>query len=135
MSTSTVMALWGENNQTVVCGEIEYIMKSVLELKSICGNESVQQIVAWVKWYEKHPLYTKLGFPCLIYSQDFESSNKSFIPLARIFSRCAVTEYKIENSLSMEFTGQTVNVVTPIDLFSSSIIINYLFPLYTIKVQ
>ena len=70
MSTSTVMALWGENNQTVVCGEIEY------ELESICGNESVQQIVACVKWYEKHPLYTKLGFPCLIYSQDFEFSNK-----------------------------------------------------------
>ena len=81
-------AVLGEH-QSIVCGEIEY---SMVDLKaSFCAEkERVKHIIACVKWYEKHSLNTKLGFPCLIYSQDFEVFNcRSFIPLARIFSRCA----------------------------------------------
>ena len=98
VSNSAVLALWGEH-QSIVCGEIEYIMESMVDLKasSCAEKERVKHIIACVKWYEKHSLNTKLGFPCLIYSQDFKVFNcHSFIPLARISSRCALPSTKYD---------------------------------------
>ena len=58
VSNSAILALWGKNLHTVVCGEVQYVMESVIELKPTSGNETkqVKHVIACVKWYEIHPL-------------------------------------------------------------------------------
>ena len=62
LNLSAVLALWGEN-QSIVCGEIEYIMKGKVNLKASSGaeKERVKHVIACVKWFEKHMLHTKLA--------------------------------------------------------------------------
>lgn len=125
-ATSYIVAKWGlDEAEELMYGTIKMIFRSVSTISDSDGTKEVNVILAQVHWYKPHPCSQVIGFPWIICSQDVHPfSLLSFIPLSRIMSSCACTQYIIQPSDNTMYSNESVFAFAPVT-YSFSEFVNY----------
>ena len=127
-NSSTVMALWGNPALRLYYGQIKYIIQSNVQLTfqdSTCQNKT--HLLAQVDWFKFHPLKSELVFPWTLCFNEYEQLQPiSFIPLSRISSRGARTDYVISEKVNRDYANHVVVAVAPVDFICAEFILKHL---------
>lgn len=117
-ATSYVVAKWGQDmsNRQLHYGKISLLFSLEFHDSSDLENTIAGTItLAQVDWYKPHPCSNILGFPWVICSCNYYPlSFQSFIPISRIMSSCAFTDYVIQPQENTDYSHENVVALAPV---------------------
>ncbi len=125
-SSSAAMSLWGKSvsELKLYYGDVHSLFQSTVKITTEGSQHTKTHLICMVQWLKPHPISNAIGFPWKLFYQDYEPlSEVSFIPLSRIYSRCAKVVYTIPHQ---QHEGDKVVALSPVDFTCADFVCKYM---------